>query len=91
MDDTLRKGDIPTKRFAKTVSTGGLPKSLSITQDGQLAAISTLNGVQLYDNELKKLGQSDDLGFTPISIEIDPKGEKVFVGGDVSFLFSFFT
>ncbi|KAI9301642.1 hypothetical protein BJ944DRAFT_168717, partial [Cunninghamella echinulata] len=83
MDDTLRKGDAVTKKFDnKTISTGTLPKSLSVTSDAQVVAVSTVNNVQLYDSELKKLGQVDDLGFTPTSVEIDQKGEKVFVGGD---------
>jgi WD40 repeat protein len=83
MDDTIRRGIVGDCKFSdKIISTGSLPSSLSVSND-KTTVVSTNETVLVYNDKLEKIGQLENPGFTPSTVEISPDSKYVYVGGHV--------
>ncbi|KAG1465568.1 hypothetical protein G6F46_001648 [Rhizopus delemar] len=81
MDDTIRLGSTVDCKFSdKVASTGSLPSSIS-TSKNNITIAATLETVQVYNENLDKIGELEKHDFTPSVADISPDGKTVYVGG----------
>ncbi|CAO3671286.1 unnamed protein product [Rhizopus stolonifer] len=80
MDDTLRLGSTVDCQFSNNVaSTSSLPLSVSVSQD-DVTVVATAETVEVYNKDLKKIGELKKHDYTPSVAVITPNGKTVFVG-----------
>ncbi|KAI8973908.1 WD40-repeat-containing domain protein [Pilobolus umbonatus] len=80
MDDTLRAGLVNECQFSGTsVTTASLPKSVAVSD--KIIAVATNAGIEVYNDQLKKLSVNNGLGVTPSTIAVDKDG-LIYVGGE---------
>lgn len=70
------------KKSDKVASTGSLPSSIS-TSKNNITIAATLETVQVYNENLDKIGELEKHDFTPSVADISPDGKTVYVGGKV--------
>lgn len=81
MDDTLRISSLGSSNNVSVVSTGGLPKGVSVSDD-QTVVVATESEVRIVQNG-KKVG-SLPVAYSATSIAINSQGSTVAVGSQVS-------
>ncbi|KAG1442876.1 hypothetical protein G6F56_010882 [Rhizopus delemar] len=83
MDDTLRLGSTVDCQYSnKMASTSSLPLSVSVSQD-DVTVVATAETVEVYNKDLKKIGELEKHDYTPSVAAITPNGKTVFVGSKI--------
>jgi hypothetical protein len=80
MDDTLRISTVVSGNDVSVISTGGLPKGVS-TSDDQTVVVTTESEVRIVQNG-KKVG-SLAVGYSATAVAISPQGSTVAIGSQV--------
>ncbi|KAI9026645.1 WD40-repeat-containing domain protein [Phycomyces nitens] len=81
MDDIIKASSTESKTFSdKTISTGALPGSIAVSNDKTIV-VTTSESIQIYDGDLKKINQKDNLDYYPTVAAIDASGKYLIVGG----------
>ncbi|KAI9288350.1 WD40-repeat-containing domain protein [Umbelopsis sp. AD052] len=82
MDDVIRVGKATDQTYSgSSIAVGSQPKTVSVSNDDTLV-VATSNGIQIYDKQQKKLGENNNLGFTPTAAGISANGQTIVVGAE---------